>query len=81
MTPLEIQLLLNLYCRSWPHEGYPLQERVAPAMREAFAKFRTNKLLLPGVTFESVMVEHDGRDSFLTAKGMLLVERLMEVQP
>lgn len=81
MTPLEIQLVLNLYCRSWPHEGYPLQERVSPAMRDAFAKFRKLGLLAEGVTFNSVMIEQEGREQFLSAKGMLLVERLMEVQP
>lgn len=81
MTPIEIQLLLNLYCRSWPHEGYPLQERVSPAMRDAFAKFRQLGLLVSGVTFNSVMVEKEGQSESLTAKGMLLVERLMEVQP
>ena len=81
MTPLEIQLLLNLYCRAFPHDGYPLQERVSPAMREAFSKFRKLGILADGVTFNSVMFEHEGREQFLSAKGMLLVERLMEVKP
>jgi len=81
LTPLEIQLLLNLYCRAWPHDGYPLQERVAPAMRDAFTKFKDHELLAPGVNFNGVMVEHDEREQYLSAKGMLLVERLMEVQP
>lgn len=81
MTSLEIQLLLNLYCRAFPHEGYPLQERVSPAMREAFTKFHRLDILADGVSFNSVMVRYEGSTQFLSAKGMLLVERLMEVKP
>jgi hypothetical protein len=81
MTPLEIQLLLNLYCRAQPYDGYPVQERFTPAMRDAFKKFRDLGLLAEGVTYTQVMVDHDDQEQFLSAKGMILVERLMEVQP
>lgn len=81
MTPLEIHLLLNLYHSYQPYNRYPAIERCAPAMHMAFAKFREHGLLCEGVTFISVMVEHEDHNEFLSAKGLLLVERLMEFQP
>ncbi len=81
MTPLEIHLLLNLYHSEKPAERYPEQERTAPAMKAAFAWFRVCGLTLPGVTVEAVMERNAESEQFLSAKGMLLVERLMEVQP
>lgn len=81
MTPLEIQLLLNLYVSPAPAINYPPQQRMAPAMREAVYKFQMLGILKEGVTYESVMIKMEEIDPPLTAKGMLLVERLMEVQP
>lgn len=81
MTPLEIHLLLNLYHTEKPADRYPEQERTAPAMQGAFIRFRVAGLLMPGVTFETVMLHNAESSEFLSAKGMLLVERLMEVQP
>lgn len=81
MTPLEIQLLLNLYVSPAPAINYPSQQRTAPAMREAFYKFQTLGILKPGMTHERIMLEVEEVEDPLTVKGMLLVERLMEVQP
>lgn len=81
MTPLEIQLLLNLYTTPAPYTRYTTREICSDSMANAFLKFRDSGLLQDDVSWERNMIEQEGRDQFLSAKGMLLVERLMEVQP
>lgn len=81
MTPLEIHLLLNLYHCPDPQSRYPEQECTAPAMADAFKKFSDAGLLRDDVEYRAMMVKGVQFDDPLTAKGMLLVERLMEVKP
>jgi hypothetical protein len=80
MTPLEITMLLRLHCRADPFDGMPWQEKVAPAMDDAFKGFIARGLLADGVGFHEVyFAEAPGQ--YLSEKGQQLVKRLCEVQP
>lgn len=84
MSPLEIHLLLNLYVSPEPSKCYPAEQAMAPAMVEALDKFERVGITQRGINHESIMKQCFRRkkaDQFLTEKGMLLINRLLEISP
>lgn len=85
MSPLQIQMLLNLHAYAYPFEGYSRAQIMAPAMIAAFERFQENGLLAEGVTHAAVaattLYQNHDRVPFprLSAVGEALVHRLCNV--
>jgi len=80
MSPLQIILLLRLHACAKPREDYPIEQRMAPAMKEAFARFQELGFLADGVSHASVMGEDNPYLERLSDKGLAMVERLCSLE-
>lgn len=86
MSPLKINLLLNLHVCAHPFDNMPMRQVHAPAMKAAFTDFERHGMLAPGVTHASVVAEPIKREGDfavprLSAKGVALVAALCAVEP